>query len=104
MENTEENKPVEKERKSLKVWSDNLQRFYYKSKDPNYYNDYFHKTKRPMTCGICGKTITCQKPSKEQNMHYEKARTRNRPFEKGIRNTQTNRVNFINPFFLLKST
>ena len=47
-------------KKSIKVWSENLQRFYYKSKDPNYYNDYFHKTKRPMTCGICGKTITCQ--------------------------------------------
>jgi hypothetical protein len=60
MENTEENKPVEKERKSIKAWSENLQRSYCKSKDPNYYNDYFHKTKRPMTCGICGKTITCQ--------------------------------------------
>ena len=41
MENATENKPVEKERKSIKVWSENLQRFYYKSKDPNYYNDYF---------------------------------------------------------------
>ncbi len=60
MENTEESKEKNKERKSIKVWSENLQRFYYKSKDPNYYNDYFHKTKRPMTCGICGKTITCQ--------------------------------------------
>ena len=53
-------KPVEKERKSIKIWSENLQRYYYKSKDPNYYNDYFHKTKRPMTCGFCGKNITCQ--------------------------------------------
>ena len=44
MENIiEENKPVEKERKSIKVWSENLQRFYYKSKDPNYYNDIFTK-------------------------------------------------------------
>ena len=61
MENvSEENKPIERERKSIKVWSENLQRFYYKSKDPNYYNDYFHKTKRPMTCVICGKTVTCQ--------------------------------------------
>ena len=61
MENViEENKPTERERKSIKVWSENLQRFYYKSKDPNYYNDYFHKTKRPMTCVICGKTVTCQ--------------------------------------------
>ena len=61
MENTDESiKPVEKELKSIKVWSEKLQRFYYKSKDPNYYNDYFHKTKREMTCGFCGKTITCQ--------------------------------------------
>ena len=61
MENvSEESKPIEKERKSIKVWSENLQRYYYKSKDPNYYNDYFHKTKHPMTCVICNKTITCQ--------------------------------------------
>ena len=74
MENTTENKPVEKERTSIKVCSENLQRFYFKSKDPNYYNDYFHKTKRPMTCGICGKTITCQMYShlKSKKMHYEK--------------------------------
>ena len=61
MENPEEvNKPAEKERQSIKVWSENLQRYYYKSKDPNYYNDYFHKSKHPMTCEFCGKTITCQ--------------------------------------------
>ncbi len=40
MENTEEaNKPAEKERTSIKVWSENLQRYYYKSKNPNYYNE-----------------------------------------------------------------
>ena len=61
MENPEEvNMQAEKERKSIKAWSENPQRYYYKSKDPNYYNDYFHKTKREMTCGFCGKTITCQ--------------------------------------------
>ena len=61
MENPEEvNKPAEKGIKSIKVWSENLQRYYYKSKDPNYYNDYFHKTKHPMTCEFCGKTITRQ--------------------------------------------
>ena len=61
----EETLPAEKtttvkERKSIKVWSENLQRYYYKSKDPNCYNDYFHRTKHDMTCGFCGKTITCQ--------------------------------------------
>ena len=61
MENEDtKTKPAEKERKSIKIWSEKLQRYYYKSKDPNYYNDYFHRTKHPMTCGICGKTITCQ--------------------------------------------
>ncbi len=58
--NVEVNKPAEKDRTSVKVWSENLQRYYYKSKDPNYYTDYFHKTKHPMTCACCGKTITCQ--------------------------------------------
>ena len=96
MENVKENKPVEKERKSIKVWSKNLQRFYYKSKDPNYYNDYFHRTKRPMTCGICGKTITCQMYShlKSKKCIMKKARVRNRAVEKGIRAAQTDRVNF----------
>ena len=84
MENViEENKPVEKDRESIKVLSENLQRFYYKSKDPNYYNDYLRKTKRPMSCGICGKTITCQMYShlkskkcimKKQEMEIEQLR------------------------------
>ena len=61
MENTEEViKPADKERTSIKAWSENLQRYYYKSKNPNYYNEYFHKTKHLMTCGFCGKTVTCQ--------------------------------------------
>ena len=47
-------------KKSYKIWSDNLQRYYYKSKNPEYYNNYFHKTKGPRTCDICGKTVTCQ--------------------------------------------
>ncbi len=60
MENPEEvNKPAEKEVKSVKAWSENLQRYYYKSKNTNYYNEYVHKTKHPMTCGFCGKTVTC---------------------------------------------
>ena len=98
MENAEENKPVERERKSKKVWSENLQRLYYKSKDPNYYNDYFRKTKRLMTCGICGKTITCQMYShlKSKKCIMKKTRIRNRPIEKGTGETQTDRENFNN--------
>ena len=52
--------PTEDGRKSIKVWSDRMQAYYYKSKDTNYYNDYFRRTKREMQCEICGKTITCQ--------------------------------------------
>ena len=47
-------------KKSYKVWSDKLQRYYYKSKDPNYYKDYFHKSKKELTCDICGTVVTCQ--------------------------------------------
>jgi hypothetical protein len=60
MENTLINDTIIDNKKSIKIWSENLQRFYYKSKDPNYYNDYFHKTKHPMQCEICNKIITCQ--------------------------------------------
>ncbi len=60
MENTEDVSKTADERKSIKVWSENTQRFYYKSKNPNYDNEYFHKTKHPMTCGLCDKTITRQ--------------------------------------------
>ena len=35
-------------------------------------------------------------PSKKQKMHYEKARIRNRPIEKGTGEAQTNRANFNN--------
>ena len=30
-------------RKMVKVWSENAQRYYYKARDPNYYKEYFHK-------------------------------------------------------------
>ena len=47
-------------RKSIKVWSNRMQAHYYKSKDPNYYNDCFHRAKRAVQCEIRGKTVTCQ--------------------------------------------
>ena len=47
-------------RRSLKVWSERLGRYYYKSKDPEYYNRYFHAHTGPRTCDICGKVVTCQ--------------------------------------------
>ena len=60
MVNIEDAEAPSTTKKSIKVWSENLQRYYYKSKDPNYYNEYFHKTKRPMTCDFCGKAVSCQ--------------------------------------------
>ena len=45
---------------SYKIWSDNLGRYFYRSKDSDYYNNYFHKTKGDRTCDICGKVVTCQ--------------------------------------------
>ncbi len=83
MENIEDAEAPNTTKKSIKVWSENLQRYYYKSKDPNYYNEYFHKTKRLMTCEICGKTISCQMYShlkskkclmKRQELEIEKLR------------------------------
>ncbi len=40
----------EPNRKAVKVWSEKSQRFYYRCKDPNYYNQYFHNSKREMQC------------------------------------------------------
>ena len=45
---------------SYKIWGDNLGRYFYKSKDPQYYNDYFRKTKQLITCERCGRSVTCQ--------------------------------------------
>ena len=71
MENADETiKAEEQPRKSIKVWSENLQRYDYKSKNPNYYNECFHKTKHPMTCGFCSKAITCQKYSHIESNKY----------------------------------
>ena len=85
MENTTENKPAEKERKSIKVWSENLQRFYYKSKDPNYYNDYFHKQNQAsddLRDLRQDHYVSNVQPPEKQKMHYEKAGNGNRAIEK----------------------
>ena len=56
-------------RKSLKVWCEKSQRYYHKSRDPNYYKDYFHKTKREMACEYCGRTVTCQMYSHRKSQY-----------------------------------
>ena len=63
-------------RKTIKVWSDNLQRYYRKSSDPNYYVNYFHKTKHPMTCEFCGRTVNCQMYSHRKSQFCIQSRTR----------------------------
>ena len=45
---------------SYKIWSDNLGRYFYKSKDRDYDNNYFHQTKKLITCERCGVSVTCQ--------------------------------------------
>ena len=61
-------------RKTIKVWSDDLQRYYRKSSDPNYYNDYFHKTKRLMTCEFRGRSVSCQMYSHRKSQYCIKKR------------------------------
>ena len=47
-------------RKTIKIWCERTQKYYYKPKDPQYFVRYFHKTKKPMTCEHCGRTVMCQ--------------------------------------------
>jgi|LakMenEpi03Aug12_release.lakeMendotaPanAssembly.Ray.scaffolds.fasta_scaffold3840936_1 hypothetical protein len=47
------------EKKCIKVVSVNG-KSYYKSADPEYYNNYFKNNKKDITCEICGRVVTCQ--------------------------------------------
>jgi len=47
------------EKKCIKVVSADGKQ-YYKSADPQYYNNYFKNNKKLIECDICGKTVTCQ--------------------------------------------
>ena len=47
------------EKKCIKTVSANG-KTYYRSADPEYYNNYFKANKRDIQCPICGKTVTCQ--------------------------------------------
>ncbi len=45
---------------SFKIWFDNLGRYFYKSKDKDYYKNYFDKIKKLIACEHCGRSVTCQ--------------------------------------------
>ncbi len=43
---------------SIKRWSENKQRYFYKPKDPDYAKNHYWKTKHDMQCTICGAIVT----------------------------------------------
>ena len=46
--------------RSLKTWSENKQKFFYKPLDPAYTMRHYYKHKRNMECSICGSVVTTQ--------------------------------------------
>ncbi len=50
--------PIPREFLSIKKWSENKQRYYYKPKDPDYAKNHYWKTKHDMQCTVCGFTVT----------------------------------------------
>ena len=43
---------------SIKRWSENKQRYFYKPKDPDYAKNHYWKTKHDMRCTVCGAIVT----------------------------------------------
>jgi hypothetical protein len=43
---------------SIKKWSENKQRFFYKPKDPDYAKNHYWKHKHDMQCATCGAIVT----------------------------------------------
>ena len=43
---------------SIKRWSENKQRYFYKPKDPDYAKNHYWKTKHDMQCTVCGAIVT----------------------------------------------
>ncbi len=52
--------PQAKVPRSVKKWSENKQKFFYKPLDPGYSMRHYWKHKRDMECGICGAVVTTQ--------------------------------------------
>ena len=43
---------------SIKKWSENKQRYFYKPKDPDYAKNHYWKHKHDMQCLVCGAIVT----------------------------------------------
>jgi len=45
------------QRKSLKIWSNKTNTYYYQSRDAEHYRNYHHERKQRITCEHCGRGI-----------------------------------------------
>jgi hypothetical protein len=50
--------PIPRELLSIKRWSENKQRYYYKPKDPDYAKKHYWKHKHDMQCSTCGAVVS----------------------------------------------
>ncbi len=46
--------------RSIKKWSENKQKFFYKPLDPEYTKRHYYKHRGDMECSICGTVVTTQ--------------------------------------------
>ena len=78
-------------RKSLKIYSENTWKHFYTSRDKAHYNNYFHRTKKEMTCEICGRIVTCQLNSRKKTNVCKAA-----AMAKELEELKTSKTNFDN--------
>ena len=52
--------PQSKVPRSIKKWSENKQKFFYKPLDPEYTKQHYYEHRRDMECSICGTVVTTQ--------------------------------------------
>jgi hypothetical protein len=50
--------PIPRELLSIKKWSENKQRYFYKPKDPDYAKNHYWKHKHDMQCTTCGAIVS----------------------------------------------
>jgi len=44
-------------RKTVKIFSNKTNTFYYLTRDPDFYRNYYHERKEKMTCEHCGREV-----------------------------------------------